>query len=284
MRLPSVATGFLVGCGVLAVASLAIHEPAPLTIAVPTTDSAPWPDYSAQGPGFVAPATPSGDLAAYGYELFSRTFAGIGPEVADPALRFAGNNLACQSCHLDAGTNRTGLPLVGVYRTYPKFLVRDQRVVALPERINECMRRSMNGRILPYDSREMTALLAYLQSIGDPPPARTEPAPSPPLLADAVRGREVFATVCARCHQPDGLGQRAGAPNDAKGYTFPPLWGPDSFNDGAGMDHLQHIVGFVHRNMPRGVDPQHPLLSLQQAWDVAAHVIAMPRPHDRAAR
>jgi thiosulfate dehydrogenase len=75
-----------------------------------------------------------------------------------------------------------------------------------------------------------------------------------------------------------------GSLNDARGYLFPPLWGPDSYNDGAGMDHYPRIVGFVRRNMPRGVDPLHPQLTLQQAWDVAAYVLAMPRPHDSAAR
>ena len=66
----------------------------------------------------------------------------------------------------------------------------------------------------------------------------------------------MFATVCAVCHQANGLGQRMGSLGDARGYVFPPLWGPDSFNDGAGMDRYQNIVGFVRRNMPRGVDPQ----------------------------
>ena len=207
-----------------------------------------------------------------------------GPEVADPAMRFAGNNLACQNCHLDAGTSRTGLPLVGVFKTYPKFLVRDQRVVSLPERLNECMTRSMNGRKLPDDSREMLALLAYMRFIGDPPPVVTEPAPAAPLPADAGRGAEVFATICAVCHQANGLGRRMGSVNDGRGYVFPPLWGPDSFNDGAGMDRYQNIVGFVRRNMPRGVDPLHPQLSLQQARDVAAYVTSMPRPQDKAPR
>ena len=50
------------------------------------------------------------------------------------------------------------------------------------------------------------------------------------------------------------------------------------------MDRYQNIVGFVRRNMPRGVDPIHLQLSLQQAWDVAAHVTAMPRPDDKALR
>jgi thiosulfate dehydrogenase len=50
------------------------------------------------------------------------------------------------------------------------------------------------------------------------------------------------------------------------------------------MDRYQNIVGFVRRNMPRGVDSQHPQLDLQQAWDVAAYVTSMPRPQDHSSR
>ena len=282
MKFKTFAMAFVAGCAAIAIAALALHEPgsAPTADNAPTAAPAAWPDYSVNGPGFVTPTVPDGELIAYGYKLVSQTFATIGPEVDNPAMRFAGNNLACQNCHLDGGANRNGLPLVGVFKTYPKFLARDQRVVALPERLNECMTRSMNGRKLSDESREMLALLAYMRFIGNPPPISSEPAPPAPLPADANRGAEVFATVCAVCHQANGLGQRMGSPGNARGYLFPPLWGPDSFNDGAGMDQYRNIVGFVRRNMPRGVDPQHPQLSLQQAWDVASYVQSMPRPHD----
>jgi len=286
MKLNIFAMTFVAGCAVIAIAALALHEPesTPPTGNAPTAAPATWPDYSVNGPGFVTPAAPDGELIADGYKLVSQTFATIGPEVDNAAMRFAGNNLACQNCHLDGGTNRNGLPLVGVFKTFPKFSPRDQRVISLTERLNECMTRSMNGRKLPDESREMAALLAYMRFIGEPPPVASEPAPASPMPADAGRGAEVFATVCALCHQANGLGQRMGSPGAARGYLFPPLWGPDSFNDGAGMDHYRNIVGFVRRNMPRGVDPQHPQLSLQQAWDVAAYVQGMPRPSDSAPR
>ena len=71
----------------------------------------------------------------------------------------------------------------------------------------------------------------------------------------------------------------APAPADARGYRFPPLWGPDSFNDGAGMDHFTRAVGFIHRNMPRGTEPGKPQLTLQEAWDAAALLQSKPRPH-----
>jgi thiosulfate dehydrogenase len=287
MKFTTFAWPFAIVCTTIAAAVLLLRDPEPPANTSFASAEPPkaWPDYSAGGAGFKVPTGDDGPLITYGYELITRTFANIGPEVEDRALRFAGNNLTCQNCHLDAGTNRYAMPLVGVFKTYPKYSTRDKRVISLSERLNECMVRSMNGRSLPDGSREMTALLAFVRYIGDAPPAPPQPAPEmPPLAPDTRRGAEVFVTVCAACHQQNGLGKRAGSVNDAGGYVFPPLWGPDSYNDGAGMDRYQRIVGFVHRNMPRGVDPLHPQLTLQQAWDVSAYVIAQPRPHYRPSR
>jgi thiosulfate dehydrogenase len=58
-----------------------------------------------------------------------------------------------------------------------------------------------------------------------------------------------------------------------------PLWGPNSFNDGAGMDRLITAANFVHSNMPQGADYLNPVLSTVDAWDVAAFVVSQPRPH-----
>ncbi len=218
------------------------------------------------------------DLVDYGHRLVTQTFAEIGPEVADVAKRFAGNNLACQSCHLDGGTNPAALPLAGAYGTYPKFSARSGRVISLTERVEECMTRSMNGRELPTNSREMSAFLAYLKSIGGTKPPLPVSPPAPAQQPSAARGQQVFDKVCALCHQPSGLGLRVGSIGDGRGYQFPPLWGSDSFNDGAGMDHFDRAVRFIRLNMPRGGDPAHPQLSLQEAWDVAALLQSKPRP------
>ena len=40
---------------------------------------------------------------------------------------------------------------------------------------------------------------------------------------------------CAVCHAPNGVGIRRSLPDTDLGYVVPPLWGSDSFNDGAGM-------------------------------------------------
>jgi thiosulfate dehydrogenase len=280
MNLRVFVAGFLGACAAMAAISFVFHRPP--SPALPRGPSAPptaWPDYSIGGPGFLTPAMADGELIAHGYRLITETFALIGPESPDTSKRFAGNNLACKNCHLDAGTDRAGVPLVGVYKTYPKFSTRSGRVISLAERIDECMTRSMNGWKLPEGTGEMAAYLAYLKFIGEPQAVTIEPSPPPRLPPDAARGAEVYERVCAACHQPDGLGKRWGAVGDARGYVFPPLWGPDSFNDGAGMDHFLRSVGFIQHDMPRGTDPSHPQLTLQQAWDVAALLQSKPRPH-----
>ena len=51
--------------------------------------------------------------------------------------------------------------------------------------------------------------------------------------------------------------------------------GPDSFNDGAGMNGTSEMAAFVIHNMPQN----HPgTLTPQQAYDVSAYIHTMPRP------
>jgi thiosulfate dehydrogenase len=60
----------------------------------------------------------------------------------------------------------------------------------------------------------------------------------------------------------------------ADGYVFPPLWGPDSFNDGAGMHRVLTAARFIKARMPFG----QPGLTDEQAFDVAAYINSQPRP------
>jgi thiosulfate dehydrogenase len=97
--------------------------------------------------------------------------------------------------------------------------------------------------------------------------------------ADPVRGKLIYANACLACHNTDGSGIRRSLPTTDLGYMVPPVWGPDSFNDGAGMARLITVANFVHFNMPHGVDYLNPGLSVEQAWDVAAYLVSQPRPN-----
>src|SRR5437899_9149137 len=117
------------------------------------------------------PNNANGRLVRRGRELITATYAHIGPEVADPAKRYAGNNLACANCHLEAGTKMFGLPIFGLFAEFPRYSARAGAEITIEERLNSCMVRSMNGRALPVDAPEMTAIVAYIKflSMGLPP-------------------------------------------------------------------------------------------------------------------
>jgi thiosulfate dehydrogenase len=106
---------------------------------------------------------PFEQLVKYGHALFTDTANEIGPTVPGPAMRFSGNNLACKNCHLQAGAQPYAMPLIGVWGQFPQYRARQGAVEMLQNRINGCMRRSMNGQVLPFESREMVALSSYMR-------------------------------------------------------------------------------------------------------------------------
>jgi len=225
------------------------------------------------------PNDADGQLIRLGRDLTVATYAHIGPHVADRSKRYAGNNLSCQSCHLEAGTKRYGLPFVGVFGDFPQYRAREGRIGTLEDRVNGCMTRSMNGRPLPDDSTEMRAFVAYIKflSTGGKQDGRgSAKLAELARAADPVHGKAIYAQICVACHGPDGQGKRR--PGVATGYEFPPSWGRDSFNDGAGMNRLISAAAFIHSNMPNGTTWQAPALSTEDSWDVAAYVISQGRP------
>jgi thiosulfate dehydrogenase len=218
----------------------------------------------------------------YGRRLITDTSALLGPDHENPDMRYSGSRLACTSCHLGAGTDPGTLSLLETAALYPRYSGRDGGEQDLVSRINGCMTRSMNGRELPSDSAEMMAMVAWVESLGDRfgamgkslRAANEQPAfARPERRADLEAGEQVFMKRCATCHGADGLGLRASA-RRADGYVFPPLWGPDSFNNGAGMARVLTAARFIKARMPLGDAG----LTNDEAFDVAAYINAQPRP------
>jgi thiosulfate dehydrogenase len=225
---------------------------------------------------------PFGKLVKYGHALVADTANQIGPTVPDPSKRITGNNLACQNCHLQAGTQPYAMPLTGIWGQYPQYRGREGSVNTIEDRINGCLERSMNGRALPTGSIEMQAFAAYMRwlSTGIPEGARllgagTMRIKEPARAADPRRGAAIYADVCSACHGADGLGQRA---DSGAGYQFPPLWGPDSYNNGAGMNRLLTAAAYAMHNMPFGTTFDRPVLTDADAYDVAAYLVSQGRP------
>ena len=179
-------------------------------------------------------------------------------------------NLTCANCHVDDGTRKDAMPLVGSYARFPQYRARSGRVDLIENRINDCFERSMNGRALDrngQDMRDMVAYLAFL-SRGFPVGIEMEGQSVPaidPLPGDTTRGKNVYGSRCIACHGVDGGGTVAA----------PPLWGPKSYNIGAGMARVNSAARFIHQVMPRDRPGS---LTPQEAFDVATYVNSRPRP------
>ena len=180
------------------------------------------------------------------------------------------SSLNCSNCHFADGTQKDAMPLVGAYARFPQYRSRSGKVDLIENRINDCFVRSLNGKALSMQGAEMRDIVAYLAflSRGFPVGAEMEGQAVPaldPLKGDTTRGRAVFAAKCVVCHGPDGQGTK----------VAPPLWGPKSFNIGAGMARLQSAARFIHQLMPHD---KPGTLTPQQAFDVASYVVSRPRP------
>jgi thiosulfate dehydrogenase len=112
-----------------------------------------------------------GRLVRRGRDLITATYAYIGPQVSDAARRYAGNNLACSNCHLEAGTKKFAIPIFGLFEEFPRYNARLGARITIEERVNSCMERSMNGHALPLDAAQMQAIVAYLKFLSTGVPA-----------------------------------------------------------------------------------------------------------------
>ncbi len=195
------------------------------------------------------------------------------------AAAFVGNQLACVNCHLDAGRMAGSAPLWAAYVNYPAYRSKNKRVNTYQERLQGCFRFSMNGKVPPLGDEVLVALEAYSfwlatgLPVGKEAAGRGYPAiDNPPLAPDFARGQAVYQAKCAICHGANGEGQKA-----AGRRVFPPLWGDQSFNWGAGMANINNAARFIRANMPYGLSYS---LSAQEAWDVAYFMNAHERPQD----
>ncbi len=223
-----------------------------------------------------------------GFEIFTNT-----PEKAS---RFSGNKLSCNNCHLNAGQKDKAMALVGISGLFPEYNKRAGRLISLEDRIVECFMRSSNatayldsqsteGNVsssnLPTtQSKEVLAVSAYISWLsegfavgknvewrGGNVIAKEHLIPLDRL--NAAIGKELYTEKCVSCHGEDGQGVEIG---DKKAG---PLWGPDSWNDGAGAARIYTLAGIIRYMMPY-LNPGS--LTDEEAQHIAAFINSMPRP------
>ncbi len=219
-------------------------------------------------------------LVIYGEDLIAHTAKYLGPKGSVAHLT---NGMNCQNCHLEAGTRPLGNNYSAVYSTYPKFRERSGRLESIYKRVSDCMERSLNGTPIDSNSYEFKAIYAYMQWLGKDVKKEVKPYQSGikrlkflERAADPAKGKLVYEVQCRSCHGENGAGVKD--PNGLV-WIYPPVWGNESYNDGAGLFRLSNFAGYVKYNMPFGKsNVKSQVLTDDEAWDVAAFVNSQPRP------
>jgi thiosulfate dehydrogenase len=220
-------------------------------------------------------------MVIYGQDLIAHTSKYFGPK---GSISHTTNGMNCQNCHLDAGTRAWGNNFGAVYSTYPQFRGRSNSIQDIYGRVNDCFERSLNGKPIDNNSYEMRSIYTYIKWLGKDVKKGEKPygsqLPQLPFLqraADPAKGKRVYVNICQTCHGNNGQGVLNLSGDQ---YAYPPLWGAYSYNEGAGMYRLSSVAGFAINNMPfNQVSHQHPKLTTEEAWDVAAFINSQPRPH-----
>lgn len=215
-----------------------------------------------------------GDEVRLGHKIFTETWR--------YARRYAGNDLSCSNCHIDAGRKANAAPMWAAFGMYPAYRSKSDRNTTLEERIQGCFRFSLNGFAPALDAPEVRALVSYFHYLSKGVPVGTDmPGRGFPQVVDTgtdpspTRGSHAYKAKCTVCHGENGAGKRA--EGQKAGWLFPPLWGMGSYNKGTGLHQSRHLAGFLKANMPQGAEFT---LSDQEALDLAAFINLQLRPRD----
>ena len=224
--------------------------------------------------------SPLANEIRWGFRIFTNTPAEV--------PNFSPSKMSCSNCHLNAGQREKSLPLVGVIGMFPEYNRRSGRLFSLGDRIVDCFLRSENatGASVEVDdlpslsSREVLAVSAYLTwlsrgfEVGKNPWWRGQNTIAstslvPVAKLDAGKGEAIFMERCVSCHGADGQGVAVGDKKPG------PLWGPDSWNDGAGAARVYTLAGIIRYAMPY-LEPG--ALTDEEAQQVATFINSKPRP------
>lgn len=216
-----------------------------------------------------------GEMVRYGRELIVNTAYYIGPE--GKAGKFLGNKMNCTNCHLDAGTKPYAFNFYSTHARYPQYRARENKILSLADRVNNCIERPHNGKHMPLNNKEMIAIISYMKWLGENVPVNAHVKGDEPIkvdfperAADPFKGEEVYKRECLSCHGVNGEGKMRA---DNVCYEYPPLWGEKSYQSGSSVHRLIKMAPFVYANMPNKIATyQNPKLTIEEAYDVVAFI------------
>jgi thiosulfate dehydrogenase len=216
-----------------------------------------------------------GEMVRYGRNLIINTAYYIGPE--GKVGKYLGNKMNCTNCHQDAGTKPYAFNFYSTHARYPQYRARENKILSLSDRVNNCIERPHNGKHLPLNGKEMIAMISYIKWLGEKVPVNGHVKGDGPVkidfparAADPSKGELVYKRECISCHGANGEGKMKA---DNVCYEYPPLWGDKSYQSGSSVHRLIKMAPFVYANMPYKIaNYNNPKLTIEEAYDVVAFI------------
>ena len=175
-------------------------------------------------------------------------------------------NKSCADCHHDAGAS-----MKGVATRYPAFSPALGRPIDIEQRINVCRTEQQKASPLPFESKDLLALTAYVtrQSRGLPIEIAIDERARPFLEA----GRETFYRrqgqldlACAQCHNDNWSGRIGGSPITQAHPTGYPMYRLEWQSLGSLQRRMRNcIVGMRAEPYAFGA-PEYVALELYLMW------------------
>jgi thiosulfate dehydrogenase len=216
-----------------------------------------------------------GESVRLGRNLMLHTASLIGPNGS--MGQYLGNRMNCTNCHQEAGTKPFAFNLMRAHQRYPQYRARENKILSLADRVNNCIERPHLGKPLPYDSKEMLAFLSYFKWLNGFVFKLDSFAGEQNLVLDypdepasSERGEALYTAKCSSCHGINGEGVL-----DASKvfYTYPPLWGKEAYEAGSSMHRVSKMATWIKANMPHQIAKYNaPVLTDQEALDLAAFI------------
>ncbi len=196
-------------------------------------------------------------------------------------------DMICENCHLDAGTRPFAGPLAMGAVMLPIHMTPLNKPIRFDRRILMCFARSLNWFDMGRDAPFLTYVRMYANWLAQHDGlqiGRIYEGRGIPMLYDTdgagssiLAGEKAYQKHCIRCHGKNAWGGMGPVYN---GKEPPPIAGPNSFTALATTASRNRLAGFILNNMPPGASHDSPILSEQQALDVAIYIESLGRPAD----
>lgn len=192
----------------------------------------------------------------------------------------------CTSCHLQGGTKEYAAHMADAAVNYPSVYSSNNMIYTNRMRIARCYAHSINDVLYGANSEYYKLIGLYMAWVAEknglPVGTMRESRGIHNVRGTAAQhasnmaGQKAYVNKCQQCHGPAGYG--TDKYDHDPHMRPPPINGSESFVRTATLSYPDRFASFIYNNMPPGASHEYPLITQQEALDIAEFIQAQSRP------